>query len=75
MQKFCVRDPLGFRVGGNASFRVGVGANANFSIFRYQHVGIGNAKSSHWGSYPTLGPNANGFASLWNVGLKHRHFL
>ena len=28
---------------GNANFSVRVGGNANFSDFRYQHVGIGNA--------------------------------
>ena len=37
---------LGFRVRGNANFRVSVGGDANFSVFRYQHVGIGNAKFS-----------------------------
>ena len=51
----------------NANFRVGVGGNANFSVFRYQHVGIGNAKSLRWGSNPTRGPNASGFASQWNI--------
>ena len=42
---------LGVCVGGNANFRVGVGGNANFKVhvgsarlFRYQHVGIPNAK-------------------------------
>ena len=40
-------------IGGNANFSVCVGGNANFSIFRYQHVGIPNAKLWHWGSKPT----------------------
>ena len=44
--------------------------NANLSFFRYQHVGIGNAKLWRWGSEPTPGPNANGFASQWNIGLR-----
>ena len=46
-------------------------ANANFSVFRYQHVGIGNAKSSRWGSNPKPGPNASGFASQWNIGFRY----
>ena len=61
---------LGFRVGGNANFRVCVGGNTNFSVFRYQHVGIGNATLWHWGSKPTPGPNGNGFASQCNIGFK-----
>ena len=32
---------------------------------RYQHVGIGNAKV-----WPLPVPNANGFASQWNIGLR-----
>ena len=36
---------------------------------RYQHVGIGNAKSSHWGCNPTQNPNTSGFVSQWNIGL------
>ena len=37
---------LGFHVRVNADFRYGVGGitNANFSVFRYQHVGIPQAK-------------------------------
>ena len=38
-------------------------------IFRYQHVDIGKAKLCCWGSKPTPVPNANGFASQWNIGL------
>ena len=41
------------------------------SVFRYQHVGIGNAKLWHWRSKPTPVPNANGFAWQWNIGLKN----
>ena len=40
-----------------------------FSVFKYQHVGIGDAKLWCWGSKPTPVPNANGFASQWNIGL------
>ena len=47
-----------------------VGGKANFSIFRYLHIGIGNAKLWHWGSKLTPGPNANGFASQWNIGFR-----
>ena len=49
---------------------VDIGGNTNFSVFRYQHVGIPNAKLWHWGSKPMRGPNANGFASQWNIGLR-----
>ena len=48
---------------GNANFRVCVQGNANFSVFRYQHVGIGYAKSSGGGFNPMRGPNDSGFAS------------
>ena len=58
-----------FGVGENANFRFDIGGNANFRIFRYQHVGIPNAKLWRWGSKPRPGPNTNGFASQWNVGL------
>ena len=40
---------------------VGVRDNTNFSIFRYQHVGIPNMKLWRLGSKPMRGPNANGF--------------
>ena len=33
---------LGFCAGGNAIFMFRAGGNANFSVFRYQHVGIPN---------------------------------
>ena len=53
MPKCCVGDPkqpifhwlaLGFCIGGNINFMFRVGGNANLSVFRYQHVGIPNAK-------------------------------
>ena len=56
---------------GNANFRFGVGC---FHVSRYQHVGIPNAKFSHWGCYPTPDPNAKGFASQWNIGLSVSFF-
>ena len=56
-----------FGVGGNTNFSICVGGNANFSTFRYQPVGIPKAKLWCWGSKPTRGPNANGFASQWNI--------
>ena len=34
-----------------------VGGNANFCVFRYQHVGIPNTKLWRWGSKPMRGPN------------------
>ena len=54
MQEFCVGDPtqpifhwlgLGFCVEVNANFMFGIGGNANFTVFRYQHDGIGNPNS------------------------------
>ena len=54
------------RVGSNANLSVHVGGNANFSVFRYQHVGIPNAKLWRWGSKPKRGPNSNGFASTYS---------
>ena len=33
---------MGVCVGGNAYFMFRVGGYANFSVFRYQHVGIAN---------------------------------
>ena len=38
-------------------------------VFRYQHVGTGNAKLWRWGSKTTPVPNANGFGSQWSIGL------
>ena len=61
---------LGFSGGGNAIFMFHVGGNANFSTFRYHHVGIPKTKLWHWGSKPTPGPNANGFALQGNIGFK-----
>ena len=60
---------LGFCIGAKANFKICVGGYANFSVFICQHVGIANAKLWHWGFKPTPGPNANGFASQWNIGL------
>ena len=37
--------------------------------FGYLHVGIGNAKLSHWGFRPTQDPNAKGYALQWNISL------
>ena len=60
-------------VGGEANYRFGVGC---FRVFRYQHVmmlvsfALGDAKVWRWGSKPMPVPNANGFASQWNIGFK-----
>ena len=50
---------------GCMGFRFGCGR-----VFRYQHVGIGNAKSSHWGYKPMRGPKVNGFG-FWCYPLNH----
>ena len=52
----------GSRGGVALGVSVRVGGNANFSIFRYQHVGTPNAKLWCWESKPMGGPNMNGFA-------------
>ena len=35
------------------------------------YFALGDAKVWRWGSKPTPGPNANGFASKWNIGFKY----
>ena len=47
-----------------------LGHKAWLWLFRYQHVGIPNAKFSHWGSRPTRGPNAKGSALHWIIGFR-----
>ena len=77
MREICVSDPkqpifhwlaLGFRVGVNVTFKIHIGGKANFSVFRYQHVGIPNTKFI---GVVTQGTNANVFASQWNIGIRH----
>ena len=46
-----------------ANFMFRVGGNANFRVFRYQHVGIAHANLR-------VGPNASSFASQWNIGFR-----
>ena len=41
------------RIGGNTNVTVCVGGNAKSSVFRYQHVGIANAKFWPEGTKPT----------------------
>ena len=45
---------------GNANFMFCVGGDANLGVFRYQHVGIPQAK---------FVPNAKGLALQWDIGL------
>ena len=81
-QEMCVWDTtqpifhglaFGFGIGGNTKFRFGVRGNSNFRVFRYQHVGVGNAKWLRRGL--TQGPSTSGFALQWNIGLNvYRHF-
>ena len=33
------------------------------------YFALGDAKVWRWGSKPMPGPNANGFASQWNIGF------
>ena len=58
----------GFAI-GKRKFYVSRWGNANFSVFRYQHVGIPNAKFSHWGYCPMQTPNVRSFALQWNNRL------
>ena len=48
---------------------VGVGANANISNFRYQHVVIPNAEFWRRGVLPNASPRRQNFASQWNIGF------
>ena len=77
--KFCIEDPtqpilqwlpFGFCVWNNIDFIFCIGGNPNFNVYRYQHVGISNAKLWCWGSKPMPGPKANGFALQWSIRLK-----
>ena len=79
IQIFCISDStqpifhwlaLGFCVGGNANLIFCVGGAANFSVFRYQHVGISNTKLWCWRSQPMPGPNTNGFCVAVEYRLK-----
>ena len=55
---------MGLRVG---SVRIPVGSTR---LFRYQHVGIVNAKVSYLGEYPMQGHNTRGFVLRWNIDFK-----
>ena len=52
----------GLRWGTRKFYVFCVGGKANFSIFRYQHVGIANANFR-------VGPNASSFALQCNIGF------
>ena len=54
----------GSRWACNEKFGVRIGY---VRLFRYQHVGISNAKCSRWVSRPMRVPNANGFGFWWNI--------
>ena len=56
----------GVTFGGNSNVEVHVGSAR---LFRYQHVGIGNAKWLRWGPRPLGDPNANGFAFWCNISF------
>ena len=75
-QKNCIGDQtqpifhwLGVLHWGNTNFMFCVGGNANFSISRYQHVGIPNAITNRR-------PQREKFASQWNIGfILERHMF
>ena len=46
---------------GNTNFKIGVGGNANFSVCRYEYVGIANAKFRVGGLKPIF---------HWKLGLR-----
>ena len=52
---------------------VGIGGNANFSVFKYQHVGIAKANFRVGGADQTRSTNTSSFASQWNIGLMLFH--
>ena len=75
MREFCIADPtrpifhlfaLGVCVRGNVNFSLRIGGNANSSVFKYQHVGIPNAKLSLWEYCPMRRPNVSVFALQGN---------
>ena len=55
---------------GFTNFKILIGGKADFSGFRYHHVGIPNAKFRAGGSKPTPGANTNVFAPQWNIGFR-----
>ena len=59
---------------GDANFKIRIGGTQILSVFRYQHVNIGHVKLWHWGSKATPVPNANGFASQWNIGFSFTNY-
>ena len=80
--KFCGGDPaqpifhwlaLGFCVGGNANFMFRFGGNANFSVFRYQHVGIPNMKF-RVGVYANTRTQCECFRVAVEYRFKNRNF-
>ena len=77
MLPVCVGGNANFsvRVGGNANFSVRAEGNANFWVFKYQHVGMPNAKLSRWGYCPTRWPNGSIFASQWNIAITFVPFI
>ena len=46
-----------------------VGDFALGDVKKKRHPTLGNAKVWRWRSKPTPVPNANGFASQWNIGF------
>ena len=56
---------LGGGAGGDTNVSVRVQGNTNLSIFRYQQCEV----LWRWGSEPMRGPNTNGCASQWNIGI------
>ena len=54
---------------GPANFMFHVWGKANFSVFRYQHVGIHNAKF-RVGNIAQREPLSRGILRQWNIGLR-----
>ena len=66
---------LGVCIGGSAYFSVHIGGNANFSVFRYQHVGIPKQNFRVVGYCPTQWANTMGQHECFRVAVEYRFKL
>ena len=71
--KFCVGTQCnlystGLRLGfaSGKTQLLGFAKDSNMLVY----FALGDAKVWRWGSKPTPGPNANNFASQWNIGVR-----
>ena len=65
---------VGFPVGANINVKICFGDNANFSVFRYQHVGISNAKFHIGGLSQCKDPMEMFCVIVEYIGFNHKRF-